>query len=136
MAAAIETSIWLALRSRIETLPFTPGLAMAFPASVFQPSGPYIAVGGVSAAPERVMVNRGAHERNGTLSLTHVAPLGQDASVYVQAAATIAAHFPDDLRIRYGDACVRVTAWPSIPGGYRDGGWWHEPVLIPWQVLT
>lgn len=137
MAASIETSIWLALRSRIETLPLSPSLPVAYPASSYSPDGEaYLSVGGVSLAPERVLVGRGAHERNGTLGLIYIAPLGQDISVYTQVAGTIAAHFPDDLRLRHGDVCVRITARAHVPGGFRDGAMWHEPVTIPWQALV
>lgn len=137
MAASIETSVWLALRSRIESIPLSPLPPRAYPASTYSPTGAaYLSIGGVSIDPQRVFIGRGAHERNGTLGITYIAPLGQDSSVYTQIAGLIAAHFPDDLKIRYGDICLRVTSYPTIPGGYREGGYWHEPVTIPWQVMA
>lgn len=66
MTATVETAIWLALRSRIATLPFSPALPVAYPASTYRPDGkPYLAVGRVSIAPQRVFIGRGAHDRRG-----------------------------------------------------------------------
>jgi len=128
----IETKIWLALKSRIQSLP--GGLAIAYPASVYSPGGAaYIAVSRITVAPKRVYVAKGKHDRTGTLTLAHVSPLGQDVAVYEEAAAAIAAHFPEDECLIFQDIRVRVVAAPHVVEGFRDKVWWRTPVNIAWR---
>ena len=127
-----ETKIWLALKSRIATI--TGGLAIAYPADVFTPgAAAYIAVGRVNIAPERVFVASGAHERRGTLTLSHVAPIGQDQAVYEEAGAKIAAHFPADLCMNFQGVAVKIVSASHVVDGYRDGAWWRTPVNVFWR---
>ena len=129
----IETKIWLALKSRIQSIP--GGLAIAYPADVFTPgAAAYIAVGRVNIAPERVFVASGAHERRGTLTLSHVAPIGQDQAVYEEAGAKIAAHFPADLCMNFQGIAVKVVSASHVVDGYRDGAWWRTPVNVFWRA--
>ena len=131
--AEVETKIWLALKSRIQSIP--GGLAIAYPADVFTPgAAAYIAVGRVNIAPERVFVASGAHERRGTLTLSHVAPIGQDQAVYEEAGAKIAAHFPDDLCINFQGVAVKIVSASHVVDGYRDGAWWRTPVNVFWRA--
>ena len=128
----IETKILLALKSRIQSIP--GGLAIAYPADVFTPgAAAYIAVGRVNIAPERVFVASGAHERTGTLTLSHVAPIGQDQAVYEEAGATIAAHFHADLCMNFQGVAVRIVSASHVVDGYRDGAWWRTPVNVFWR---
>lgn len=130
--AEVETKIWMALKSRIATIP--GGLAIAYPADVFTPTNSaYIAVGRVNIAPERVFVASGAHERTGTLTLSHVAPIGQDQAVYEEAGAKIAAHFPADLCINFQGVAVKIVSAPHVVDGYRDGAWIRTPVNVFWR---
>ena len=128
----IETKIWMALKSRIQSIP--GGLHVAYPADVFTPTNAaYIAVGRVNVAPERVFVAAGAHERRGTLTLSHVALIGQDQAVYEEAGAKIAAHFPDDLCMKFQGVAVRIVSASHVVDGYRDGAWWRTPVNVFWR---
>lgn len=131
----IETKIWLALQARIETL--SGGLFVAYPASVYSPGdAPYIAVGRVTISPQRVFVASGPSERTGMLTLSHVAPLGQDMAVYEEAASIIAAHFPEDLCLRFQDIRVRIPSAPHVVDGFREGAWWRTPVNIRWRCAA
>ena len=131
----VETKIWMALKSRIATI--TGGLAIAYPADVFTPTdAAYIAVGRVNIAPERVFVAAGAHERRGTLTLSHVAPIGQDQAVYEEAGAKIAAHFPADLCINFQGVAVKIVSAPHVVDGYRDGAWLRTPVNVFWRCAA
>lgn len=131
----IETKILLALKSRIQSIP--GGLAIAYPADVFTPgAAAYIAVGRVNIAPERVFVASGAHERRGTLTLSHVAPIGQDQAVYEEAGAKIAAHFPADLCMNFQGIAVKVVSASHVVDGYRDGAWWRTPVNVFWRCAA
>ena len=133
--AEVETKIWMALKSRIATI--TGGLAIAYPADVYTPTdAAYIAVGRVNIAPERVFVASGAHERRGTLTLSHVAPIGQDQAVYEEAGAKIAAHFPADLCMNFQGVAVRIVSAPHVVDGYRDGAWWRTPVNVFWRCAA
>lgn len=128
----IETKIWMALKSRIQSIP--GGLAIAYPADVYTPTdAAYIAVGRVNIAPERVFVASGAHERRGTLTLSHVAPIGQDQAVYEEAGAKIAAHFPADLCMSFQGVAVRIVSASHVVDGYRDGAWFRTPVNVFWR---
>ena len=130
--AGTETKIWMALKSRIQSIP--GGLAIAYPADVYTPTdAAYIAVGRVSIAPERVFVASGAHERRGTLTLSHVAPIGQDQAVYEEVGAKIAAHFPADLCMNFQGVAVRIVSASHVVDGYRDGAWWRTPVNVQWR---
>lgn len=134
---SVETSIWLALRARIATLSLTPAVDIAWPASTYAPDKkPYIAVGRASIEPRRVLVGKGSHDRTGTLTLSYVRRIGQDAAVYIEQAGVIAAHFEEHTRMRHGDVCVRISAKPHVVDGYRDEGWWRTPVNIRWQTFA
>ena len=131
--AEVETKIWMALKSRIATIP--GGLTVAYPADVYTPgAAAYIAVGRANIAPERVFVAAGVHERRGTLTLSHVAPIGQDQAVYEEAGAKIAAHFPDDLCMKFSNVVVHVVSASHVVDGYRDGAWWRTPVNVFWRA--
>lgn len=137
MPAATETSIWIALRSRIESLPLSPALPVAYPASTYSPGGEaYLSIGGVTQPPDRRSVGPGSDDRIGTLGIIYVAPLGQDTAVYTQVAGLIAAHFPKDLALYHGAVTVRVMDSPHVQEGYRDGAMWHVPITIRWRSFT
>src|SRR5690554_3006877 len=94
-----EVKIWLALKSRIDSLSLTFG--KAWPAETFTPphSGnqlsPYIRVGTVTVDPLPVQIATGKpHVRTGTLILTLVHPLrsGYTMPVYNQFAGRSEEH--------------------------------------------
>jgi hypothetical protein len=136
VSLAIETKIWLALKSRIDTLPF--GWGIAWPGEVFRPAGnaPYLRVGMVHAAPARKYVDNGnPYERTGFLILTIVHPLNgtMTAQHFEQMAGTIADHFRDDTKMHSCGLCVSVPEYPQSMGGYAEGGYWQMPVRIRWR---
>lgn len=138
MAAGIETSIWLALKSRVDSL--TPPYPRAWPGQVFMvPSSggtllPYLRIGRVSVEPINPYMDDGNPAfRNGMLIVTLVHPLGQDISVYDQIGANIAAHFGKGTQMPYGDLIVEVKNTPHVQEGYEDNGYWTVPVTIPWR---
>jgi len=131
----VETKILLALKAHIQSLP--GGLVIVHPASVYSPGvSPYVAVGRVTVPPLRVYVGKGQHERTGTLTLSYVAPIGQDEAVYEEAAASIAAHFPEDACLPFQDVRVRIASAPHVVDGFRDGAWWRVPVNISWRCAA
>lgn len=142
MSAKIETSIWLAIRARVETIPLD--MHIAWPGEVFEAPSvgaslvPYIRVGRVSAAPIRRFIdNAKPHERTGSVIVTLVHPiLNSPISLYDQYAATIAEHFKDGTDMQFGDVCVTVTSYPYVQEGYEDNGYWTVPVIVPWRCYV
>ena len=141
MSALIETAIWLALKSRVETVPLAyakawPGQAFEVPHAGGLPQ-PYLRVGRVSVGPVRKMIAAGKpHERAGAMVITLVQPLGDDISVYDQAGAKVARHFCDGTEMAFSGVCVSVTAYPHVQEGYEDDGYWTVPVRIPWRCFA
>lgn len=136
MAVSTETRIWLALKRRIEALP-APQLPVAWPASGFEPGdAAYLSVNNIIAPPRRIMVGRGAHDRNGTLTIVLVHPLGQAVEVMQEIAGQIAAHFPEDHCMVYGGVTVKCKAKAHVEEGYRDGSWWRIPINISWRSFS
>ncbi|MDL5036847.1 DUF4128 domain-containing protein [Comamonas sp. Y6] len=141
MSPGIETSIWLALKSRIDTLPLAyprawPGQTFQVPSSGGLPQ-PFLRIGRVTTDPVRLFLDDGQpHRRTGSLMVTLVYPLGQDIAVYDQVAAGIASHFIDGVQMRHGAVCVKVRDYPHVQDGYEDTGYWNVPVRIPWQCFA
>lgn len=137
MSASTETSIWLALKSRVNTLSLT--LPKAWPGQMFEVAGRegYLRIGRVSAAPARMMIaNAEAHSREGFLIITLVYKLGQAIEAYDQMAGNIAQHFIDGTTMRSGNVCVMVPSYPQVVEGYEDSGYWNVPVRIPWIAFA
>lgn len=141
MSAKIETAIWLALKSRVLSLPLT--LPFSWPGQTFTPPSvggklvPYLRIGRVSTNPVRQTIAAGKpHERAGMLMVTLVHPLGQDVSVYDQLGATIAEHFKDGAQMRSNPVCVSVTSYPHVQEGFEENGYWQVPVSIPWRCFA
>lgn len=141
MIPKIETSLWLAFKDRITSMPLTiakawPGETFTFPTAGGKPL-PFLRVGRVSASPIRQMLAAGqAHERNGFIIVTLVYPLGQSVSVYDEIAGTIAEHFKDGTALNYGSVCAIVTSYPHVAEGYTENGYWEIPVRIPWRCYA
>lgn len=139
----IEVKIWLALRSRVESLPVD--LPIAWPAEIFEPPyteetlGAYLRVGRISTDPVPMMIPYGkGNDRTGSLIITLVHPLSRDYTVsrYDQLAGEIANHFKDGTNIRYLDICLTVPRYPTVQEGYEDNGYWAVPVVIPWRTFA
>ena len=133
---AIETQIWLALKSGIDSLPLN--YPIVWPAETFTAvTSGYIRVGHVSSSPNPELIATGKkHTRRGFLMLTLVMPLDQDTSVFIDQAGQIANHFKEGATVHYGSVCVTITANPHVMDGYEDGGYWSVPVRIPWRTFA
>lgn len=141
MSAGIETSIWLALKSRIESLPLT--YPRAWPAQVFAvPSAggkllPFLRIGRVSVAPVSPYIDPDNPSwRTGALMVTLVYPVGQDVAVYDRIGSVIAEHFKAETQIPYGDIVVQIRSAPHVQEGYTEDGYWTVPVRIPWRCYA
>lgn len=133
----IETKIWLALKSRIDTL--SHGYPLAWPSEKFTLTGadPYIRVAHLPATPlDDAVTSKTTGNRTGVLVLTLVYPLGQKPAVYIDLAAQIASHFRKGQDMTYKGTCVKVTDWPHVAGGFEDSGFWCIPVRISWRAYV
>ena len=117
MSAKTETSIWIAIKSRIDGLSLNYDIA--WPGERFTPGAkPYLRLGRVSATPTREFISDGKpHNHTGSIIITLVYPIGPSVSAFDQIGATIAEHFRDGTQMRYGDVCVTVTSYPHMQEG-------------------
>lgn len=142
MSAGIETSIWLALKSRIESLPLNypkalPGQIKFEPPSLNGKLLPFIRVGKVSVAPADPYIDDGNPSwRYGALILALVYPFGQELEVYEHLASKIATHFAQGTEMEYGELTVVSRSTPHVQDGYEDNGYWAVPVRIPWRCYA
>lgn len=140
MNATVETKIWLALKSRIDTLPLDfpvawPGVRFDIPHSG-DSILPYIRSGRVVANPIRDFIANGQpYTRTGTLILTLVYPLStlKSSSTLDYYGGIIADHFSDSKSMQYNDVCVTIPSYPTVSDGYEDNGYFNIPVRIPWR---
>lgn len=133
----VETRIWIALKSRIETL--MPSVDKAYPAQKYMPEAgkPFIRVGKVQADPQRIVLADGKpHRRTGSLILTLVHPIDQDTAFFEEMQGQIAAHFADGTSMTFLGVCVSVSSYPAIQSGYESDGWWNAPVVIRWRCVA
>lgn len=134
----IETSIWMAIKSRIDSLSLS--WSRAWPGEIFNSSGvsPYLRIGRVSASPAGMMIKYGTpNDRRGSLIITIVYPLSEKRphQYYDEIASQITAHFADGTLMRYDAACVKVTEYPHVQPGYESDGFWNVPITIPWRTF-
>ena len=139
----VGVKIWLALKSRIDTIPLD--FDKAWPAETFTPTyegnflSPYLRIGRVSVDPLAVFIEDGKRQvRTGTLIITLVHPIRPNTpvAVYDQYAGQIAQHFIEGTQMRYDDVCVKVNSQPHVQPGYEDNNYWTVPVSIPWRTFA
>ncbi len=112
----IETSIWLALKGRVQTLVLTPALPVAWPNESFSPpSSGYLRVTWSPNRTERRAVgSSGTPIRPSLLQIDVMAKKDRDVSVALEIAGQVAAHFPADLRVTAHGISCRVVRAPDI----------------------
>lgn len=141
-APTVELLIWMAIKTRIESLPL--GYPKAWPSMPFTPPTnstgrlPFLRIGDVRANPARQLIGNGKpYRRTGRLIITLVYPIGLDSELVVnQLAGRIADHFNDTTKMRYGNVCVSVPNNPHVQPGYEDNGYWSIPVSIQWECFA
>lgn len=142
----IQTTDWLALKSRIDTLATDPAMPIFEPDAIVTPSAdaigpaPFILLSDVPNDPVRVGISsrsgRGVeHTRSGTLMLTLQWPIAR-AVTHTQMreiAGEIAAHFPADACMSFGPSRLRVTQDASVLPSYVDGAYRITVVRALWS---
>lgn len=139
----VETSIWMALRQRVVSIPggyaiAMPKVAFAKPSTNGQPD-PYVQVDNMHNDPERMTIGSdGPADRRGilTLSLMYPVALNHDETVITEAAGKIAAHWPQDLKLPMDGIVVRIEAPPRVVDAMRDDAYWRTPITIRWRTFA
>lgn len=135
---SIETSIWLALRSRVAALVLSPALPIAWPNDDFTPpvSG-YLRVTHIPNINRRLFIGSGKpHQRLGLLRVDVFSRINQNVAVGTEIAGTVAAWFPSDLRLTSNGVSVRITQAPTVGAPIRDDPHWLTPVSIEHETLA
>lgn len=124
-----------AIKARIEALTFSPAIPVAWPNKDFTPTGDRFMQVAIVPAPVQRMTLDALHRRAGSIVITVASKPNNGSGEGDGLADAVAAHFPADLRLPAGSGVVRITATPSIREGFKDGGFWRTPVVIPFEVL-
>jgi hypothetical protein len=134
----VETSIWLALKARVTSLALSPVLPIAWPNQSFiKPASGYLRVTHTPNTNRRILIaSNGPHQRLGLLQIDAFAPKNQDAVIATQTAGLVAAHFPADLKMIYGDVTVRVTKAPDVAQSFETDTHWKVPVTVSYECFA
>lgn len=129
---AIETTDWLALKSRIDTLVTNPAMTRFEPGAIVVPPtdatgpAPFILISDVPNDPQRIGIDPRLHIRTGTLLLSVQWPIARiiGHAQLKEIAGQVAAHFPADQCMSFGPSRLKVTQdaaalQPFVEGAYR-----------------
>ncbi|MCU0732549.1 MAG: DUF4128 domain-containing protein, partial [Hyphomonas sp.] len=115
---------------------FSPAIPVAWENRDFTPpEGRHFVADFIPAPKERLTI--GTHHRAaGSLAVVVASRTNMGTGEALGLAGAIVAGFPCDTRLETTDGkTIRITAEPSIRQGFKDGGWWRTPVIIPWEVI-
>ncbi len=135
---AIETTDWLALKARVNTLVTTPPMQAIDPGAIIRlPDVPHILLSDVTNDPIRVGIDRRLHVRSGTLMLTVQWPISVpiDHAQLKEVAGKIAAHFPADTCMSFGPSRLRVTVDAASTPAFVEGAYRIAVVRVPWSSM-
>lgn len=138
-----NTTDWLAIKARIDTLVTDPGMPTFEPGAIFTPPkdstgpAPYILLSDVTNDPDRRGIDPRLHVRSGTLMLTVMWPIARaiEHPQLKEIAGQIAAHFPADQCMSFGPSRLRVTADASALPAYVDGAYRVAVVRALWSSM-
>ena len=135
---SIETAIWLALKARVQALVLSPVLPVAWPNESFtKPAGGYLRVTHIPNLNRRLFIgSTDPHQRLGLLQVDVFMPRNQNVAVALEVAGKVAAHFPTDLSMVYGDVSVRVQSAPTVAQPIDDDTHLMVPVTIPVECFA
>ncbi len=140
---SIETTDWLALKSRIDTLATVPALVRFEPDAMVTPPvdaigpAPYILLSDVVNDPTRAGIDPSLHVRSGTLMLALQWPISRPAShtQLKEVAGQIAAHFPADTCMSFGTSRLRVTQDAASMQPFTEGAYRVAVVRVFWSSM-
>jgi hypothetical protein len=139
-AATIETAMREAVAARVASLPmaetYTP---VWFDGPTYTPNAntPYIRVAWIPNSTNRIFLGSSdPHRRLSLLQLDFMAPKSWTGVQAIQVAGQIAAWFPADLRMTFGDVTCRVTAAPHVSGPMAGDVFMQVPVTVPIETFA
>lgn len=139
MAAAIETKIWLALRTRVETLVLSPQLEIAWPNETFTPvtGTPFLEVKHFPNVPQRKFLK--GSEPNYFQGILQIMLHAQQNRPYghaqaVDVAGQIIEHFPADQLLPYDNITARVAKKPYYTIVGNTGVYYDISISIPYHL--
>ena len=136
-----QTTDYLALKARIDTLVIDPAMQVFEPGAIVTPPSdatgplPFILLSDVTNDPARVGIDPRLHVRTGTLMLAVQWPIARAIShtQLREIAGQVAAHFPADACMTFGASRLRVTADASAMPAYVDGAYRVAVVRVAWS---
>lgn len=137
MVPSVAAKIWLTWETALKAA--LTGLPIAWPNQMFDPAKvtDYWDVAIQSAPTERLEVNGRKALHKGMVICRHTSPHSSKAVLgVIEKAGQLAEAFYQDRVLGYLDLRIRVTKAPEVLRGYRDGGYWHQPVRIQWETYA
>ena len=139
----IETSDWLALKSRVDTLALDTAIPIYEPGAIFSPPKdangplPYILLSDVMNDRDRRGIDASLHVRSGVLMLTLQWPIALpiEHAREKEIGGQIAAHFPADTCMSFGRSRLRVTQDSAAMQAYVDGAYRVVVVRVFWSSM-
>jgi len=132
----VETSIWLALRGRVESLVLSPVHPVSWPNEAFAPTAePYLRVDHIPNRVLRAFIgSNDPHHYRGILQIGVMAKLNQNLAIGLEVAGDVAGHFPTDLKLSSNGVTVRVTSYPSIGPAQPQAAYLMIPVSVEYET--
>lgn len=135
---SIETSVWLALKARVQELVLSPVLPVAWPNESFsKPTGGYLRVTWIPNINRRLfLAGSDPHQRLSLLQIDVFSKKNQNVAVGLEIAGQVAAHFPSGLQMTAHGVTVRATAAPEVAQPIDDDTHLMIPVTIRCEVFA
>lgn len=136
---AIETDIMAALFARVATLVLSQALPVAYPNIAYTPSADqrYLRVQFVPNTANRLTIGSdGPHQHIGLLQLSVYGKKGAGEAAVRGDAASVASHFPCDVKLNSGSVTVRITKRPDVRDMIVEDAAVQIPVMVAWEAYA
>lgn len=133
-----EEDIHDALMTRLEDLPFSPPIPVAWMNDHYEPTvgQKYIEARHLPNDSERIMISGTTDRMFGILLLNLHYPLNRGQDEPLSDIGTIIGLFPTDQALESGDTRLRVTRRPVQKEGINIDGWWVIPILVHYEAFV
>jgi len=133
----IETSIWLALKARVQSLVLSPALPVAYPNESFDaPLSGYLRVTWIPNINRRLFLRcSDPHQRLSLLQVDVFGRRNENVAIAMEIAGKVAAHFPADLRLSAHGVTARVTKAPEVAQPIPGDTHVQVPVTISIEAI-
>lgn len=140
---AIETTDYLAIKARVDTLVTDPTMLRFEPGEIVTPPtdatgpAPYILLSDVTNEPLRLGIDPRLHVRSGTFMLAIQWPIARkiEHARLKEIAGQVAAHFPADQCMTFGPSRLKVTRDSDAMQPYIDGAYRVAVVRVFWSSM-